>query len=156
MSINQFKFNRRFNALSSITENFKSDIIWIIMELCFLRLCLLCQVISSCKTNWQRIWFKMAVLGCSRPLQLNISKCTHVHFGSVHQFGSYYLNGIKLMLLQKLIVYWDWSEDLSVILIHLCWSKLFVTIIHPTLEYCNLLLGAIICSWSKENQKGST
>ena len=25
-------------------------------------------------------------------LKFNISKCKHVHFGPVHQFGSYYLN----------------------------------------------------------------
>ena len=27
-------------------------------------------------------------------LNFNISKCKHVYFGPVHQFGSYYLNGI--------------------------------------------------------------
>ena len=29
-------------------------------------------------------------------LKSNISKCKHVHFGPVHHFGSYYLNGIKI------------------------------------------------------------
>ena len=29
-------------------------------------------------------------------LKCNISKYKHVHFGPVHQFGSYYLNGIKI------------------------------------------------------------
>ena len=80
-------------------------------------------------------------------LKFNISKCKHIHFGSVHQFGSYYLNGIKtdsvelqkdlgilfdhqlkftyslLMLLQKLIVYWGWSENLLTISIQICWSN---------------------------------
>ena len=29
-------------------------------------------------------------------LNFNISKCKHIHFGLVYQFGSCYLNGIKI------------------------------------------------------------
>ena len=29
-------------------------------------------------------------------LKFNISKCKYVHFGPVHQFGPYYLNGIMI------------------------------------------------------------
>ena len=32
--------------------------------------------------------------GCWQ-LKFNTSKCNHVHFGPLHQFGSYYLKGIK-------------------------------------------------------------
>ena len=28
--------------------------------------------------------------------QFNISKCKHVHFGPVHNYGPYYLNGIVI------------------------------------------------------------
>ena len=29
-------------------------------------------------------------------LKFNVSKCKHVHFGPVHQFGLYYLDGIMI------------------------------------------------------------
>ena len=96
-------------------------------------------------------------------LKFNISKCKHVHFGPVHQFGSYYLNGIKIDSVES-------QKDLGVLFDHQLkfhlrttnvaakanrllglirksfdyldpdmLVKLFVTVVRPTLEYCNLV-----------------
>ena len=88
----------------------------------------------------------------------------HVHFGPNHQFGSYYLNGSKInsiesqkdlgilfdhqlkfhlyldlhttdVLLQKLIVYWDWSEIFRLSRSrYVCWSNYL------------LLLSVLLCN----------
>ena len=98
-------------------------------------------------------------------LKFNISKCKHVHFGPVHQFGSYYLNGIEIDSVES-------QKDLGILfdhqlkfhlhttdvaakanrllgLIRRCFDhlnsdmlvKLFVTVVRPTLEYCNSVWG---------------
>ena len=44
-------------------------------------------------------------------LKFNISKCKHIHFGPIHHYGSYYLNGIIIDSVKS-------HKDLGVILDH--------------------------------------
>ena len=98
-------------------------------------------------------------------MKFNISKCKHVHFGRVDQFGSCYLNGIKIDSVES-------QKDLGILFDHQLkfhlhttdvapkanrllglirrsfdyldpdmLVKLFVTVVHPTLEYCNSVWG---------------
>ena len=110
-------------------------------------------------------------------MKFNNSKCKHVHFGPVYQFGSYYLNGIKidsvkshkdlgilfnhqlkfhlhttdvtakadrlLELIRKSFDYLD--PDMLV--------KLFVTVVCPTLEYCNLVWEPLFVLHQRKIQK---
>ena len=46
-----------------------------------------------------------------QQVKFNISKCQHVHFGPVHQFGLYYLNGIKIDSVES-------QKDLSILFDH--------------------------------------
>ena len=99
--------------------------------------------------------------------KFNISKCKHVHFGPVHQFESYYLNGIMIDNL-------EFQKDLGILFdnqlkFHLhttctevaakanrllrlimrsfdhlnldMLTNLFVALVCPTLEYCNSAWG---------------
>ena len=95
-------------------------------------------------------------------------KCKHIHFGPVHQFGSYYLNGIKIdsvesqkdlgILFDHQLKFHLHTTDVVAKANHLLGLirksfdyldpdmlvKLFVTIVRPTLEYCNLVWGSLL------------
>jgi len=98
-------------------------------------------------------------------LKFNILKCKHIHFGPANNYGSYYMNGIaiKIVVRQKdlgilfdnQLKFHSHTTNISnkanrlLGLIrrsfdHLDSSmltKLFVTLVRPTLEYCNSIWG---------------
>ena len=66
-------------------------------------------------------------------LKFNISKCKHVHFGPVHQFGSYYLNGIEIDSVES-------QKDLGILFDHQLKCHLHTT---DVAAKANRLLGLI-------------
>ena len=95
-------------------------------------------------------------------LKFNISKCKHADFGPVHQFGSYYLNGIKIdnvesqkhlgiLFDHQLIISSIYTPLMLLGLIRKSFDylnpdmlvKLFVTVVRPILEYCNSVWGPL-------------
>ena len=98
-------------------------------------------------------------------LKFNILKCKHIHFGPSNNYGSYYMNGIaiEIVVCQKDLgilfdnqlkfhshttnIYNKANQLLGLIrrsFDHLDSSmltKLFITMVHPTLEYCNSIWG---------------
>jgi len=98
-------------------------------------------------------------------LKFNISKCKHMHFGPSHSFGSYYLNGTTIdsvesqkdqgILFDNQIKFHQHTSNIAAKANRLLGlikrsfdhldsnmlTKLFVSIVRPTLEYCNSVWG---------------
>ena len=74
-------------------------------------------------------------------LEFNISKYKHVHFGLVHQFGSYYLNGIKIDSVES-------QKDLGILFDHQLKFHLHTT---DVAAKANHLLGLIRKSFDYPN-----
>ena len=110
-------------------------------------------------------------------LKFNISKCKHVYFGPFHQFGLYYLNGIKFDSVESqkdLGILFDYqpkfylnTTDVTAKanclqgLIRKSFDyldpdmlvKLFVTVVPPSLEYCNSAWGPLFVLEQRKVEK---